>query len=232
VAVRLPDGTRLTVTRTGARWKSVPAAWESARDARGAVLVRVPVGAGAVVVLLDDFALTNSGLDADANPAAIAALLGRELHGGSLIFDEARHGFGRAHSYLGVLLALPGAPLAAALCLLLAAIWLHGQNLRMRAPEIWRPRERRTAREYVEALAELHARARSAPLMVEALAQRLAPLARRQGRSDPELERAIAGAREFRRQALRERVPQRAAATMRALAQARQRSFGHQRSAG
>ena len=71
-------------------------------------MFRIPVGSGAVYVLLDEFAWTNTGLDQGDNARVLAEILGREIRGGALAFDEYRHGHGRAESFLAYLLNLPG----------------------------------------------------------------------------------------------------------------------------
>jgi hypothetical protein len=198
---------RLSVNALGPRWKDVPAAWETAGDRRGSVYHRIPLGKGAVVVLLDDLAFSNQGLDFAANPDAIHGLVQREFHGGRIAMDEARHGHGRVRSYLTYLLALPNAKAVLALALLLAGMALYGQNVRLGKPEPFDRGERRTAREYVDALADLHERARAAPLMVEAVANRLQSLARRRASLTPEIEKVLEAASLYRAAAPREKRP-------------------------
>ena len=95
---------------SGSKSTSEPdaAGWQLAADGRGGVLFRIPVRRGAVYVLLDDFAWTNSGLDQGDNARVLADILGRELRGGVLAIDEYRHGHGRAESFLVYLMNLPG----------------------------------------------------------------------------------------------------------------------------
>jgi hypothetical protein len=222
-------GHPFSIDAGGPRWSGTPAQWETAGDAQGSVYHRAVVGKGAVVILLDAYALSNEGLDAPGNPEAVAALLRRELHGGSLVFDEARHGYGEAQSYLGALLAVPGARQAVLLGLLLAVLLLVQQNVRLGPPQPYRTVERRSVREYIDALAGLHERARSAPLMVEAVARRLHGLARRRGRPADELEPLLARAAAFRQAAPRDKLPRQAQELVRELIGLRRKILGSQR---
>lgn len=220
---------RLTVNAQGPRWRGVPDGWESAGDHRGTVYHRIPVGRGAVVVLLDDLAMTNAGLDLGANPDTIAALLAREIVGGAVAVAEARHGLGDSRSYLDALLALPGARSLASMGALLVALLLYGRSIRFGPPAPWAPRERRSAGEYVDALASLHERARAAPLMVEAVAHRLQAVARRRARGSVAVEGALERAARYRASASRERVPVEALRLMRELVRLRRDLLGSQR---
>jgi hypothetical protein len=220
---------RLTVNALGPRWTRVPDGWETAGDHRGSVYHRIRIGEGAVVVLLDDLALTNRGLDVGANPEAIAALLAREVSGGAVAVDEARHGHGEAQSYLGTLLSLPGARSVTLLGVLLLALFLYGRNVRFGKPEPYEPRERRSASEYIDALAGLHERARAAPLMVEAVAHRLHTAARRRSRVSEAVDRALEQAARYRAAAPRERVAGEALRLIRELTRLRRDLLGSQR---
>lgn len=222
-------GGRLTINALGPRWSRVPGGWETAGDRRGSVYHRIGIGHGAVVIVLDDLALTNSGLDVGSNPDTIAALLDREVTGGVVVVDEARHGHGEADSYLGVLLSVPGARSVMVLCALLVMLFLYGRNVRFGRPEPYAPVERRSSSEYVEALAGLYERARAAPLMVEAVAHRLRTAARRRSRMSAALDRALERATEYRATAPRERVPREALRLMRELTRLRREVLGSQR---
>jgi hypothetical protein len=100
------------------------------------------------------------------------------LKGGSLVIDEQRHGHGRAESFLTFLLTLPGASAFLWLALAWALLFYYARNVRLRPVERYAEQERRTAQEYINALAQLHERARAAPLAVEAVAARLRQLTR------------------------------------------------------
>jgi hypothetical protein len=199
IVVPVSGGGSLTVEDRGARWKpSAPGAgtapltsapgssapeteaarWQLAGDPQGGVLFRVPVGRGACYVLLDAYAWTNAGLDAGENARALAGILGREIRGGTLAIDEYRHGHGRAESFLTYLLELPGAPAFLRLALAWALLYCYARNVRLRPVERHAGQERRTAQEYIDAVAQLHERARAAPLAVEAVAGRLRQLSR------------------------------------------------------
>ncbi|MDR3617713.1 MAG: hypothetical protein P4L85_00040 [Paludisphaera borealis] len=167
----LPDG---AATDT----KPEPPRWQLAGDAGGGVLFRFPIGSGACYVLLDAFPWTNAGLDAGENARVLAGILGREVRGGSLAIDEHRHGHGRAESFLTYLLSLPGASAFLWLALAWALLYYYTRNVRLRPAERHAVQERRTAQEYIDAVAQLHERARAAPLAVEAVAGRLRQLAR------------------------------------------------------
>jgi hypothetical protein len=168
-----------------------PARWQLAGDARGGVLFRVPVGRGAVYILLDDFAWTNAGLDQGDNARALSDVLGHAVRGGTLAFDEYRHGHGRAESFLIYLLNLPGAPAVLWLATVWALLYAYGRNVRLGPVEPYVESERRTAQEYIDAVAQLYERARAAPLVVEAVARRLRQVARNPADPPPEVVSAI-----------------------------------------
>jgi hypothetical protein len=197
---RVTSGGSLTVEREGPRWNVLPAQapgagatktspaphaaeieasrWQLAGDQRGGVLFRIPVGHGAVYILLDEFAWTNSGLDQGDNARVLAEILGREVHGGVLVFDEHRHGHGRVESFLTYLVHLPGSSTAMWLGSLWALLYFYGRNVRKKPVEAYVEQERRTAQEYIDAVAQLYGRAQASPLVVEAVARRLRQVAR------------------------------------------------------
>jgi len=162
----------------GKQSKGKPHPWQIAGDAQGGVLFRIPIGAGSCYLLLDPYAWSNAGLDAGENPLVLAKILDRELKGGQVVIDEHRHGHGRPESFLSFLLSLPGASSFLWLALAWALLYYYARNVRLRPAERFEEHERRTAREYIEAVAQLHERARAAPLAVEAVAGRLRQLAR------------------------------------------------------
>ena len=71
-------------------------------------MFRIPVGKGAVYLLLDEFAWTNAGLDAGDNARVLAEVLSGEIRGGVVALDEYRHGHGRSGSFFTYLVELPG----------------------------------------------------------------------------------------------------------------------------
>jgi hypothetical protein len=147
-------------------------------DDQAAVMVRAPVGAGAVYLLLDDFAWTNAGFDHGDNAPVLSAVLGREVRGGVLGMDEYRHGHGRAESFLTYLARFPGSTAVLWIIILWSLLYLYGRNVRLQPAEAYQPIERRTAKEYIDAVAQLHERARAAPLVVEAVSRRWRHLSR------------------------------------------------------
>jgi hypothetical protein len=200
----ISDGGSLTVAMKGPRWtvsapkekdKGVatatpdaskpkpksdinPQQWQLAGDAAGGVLFRIPVGNGAIYFLLDSFAWTNTGFDQGDNARVLARILQREVPDGVLGIDEYRHGHGRRESFLAYLLYLPGSSAVLWLMVIWGVLYLFGRNVRLRPAEQYFEPERRTAQEYIDAVAQLYQRARAAPLVVEAVARRLRQLSR------------------------------------------------------
>jgi hypothetical protein len=158
--------------------EATKARWQWAADDRGVVLYRIPVGQGTIYVLLDDVAWTNAGLDQGENAQVLAGILRPALAGGVLAIDEYRHGHGRAESFLTFLMNLPGARSVLWLILLWCLLFFVSRNYRLEPLRADQRVERRTAREYIDAVAQLHERARAAPLAVEAVARRLRHLSR------------------------------------------------------
>jgi hypothetical protein len=234
----------LTVEAGGPRWKpaepkqaeaAAPASdedttgWRLAGDGRGGVLYRIPVGRGACYVLLDSFAWTNAGLDAGDNAGVLAGILGREIRGGSLAIDEHRHGHGQAESFLTYLLRLPGASgflwLALAWCLL----YYYARNVRLKPAERHSGQERRTAREYIDAVAQLNERARAAPLAVEAVAGRLRQLAKSSFEHDAAVDAVLREADAYVKAGRRPASPRDAISLVTELVQLRKRLYGSRR---
>lgn len=200
---------------------------QMAGDGRGGVLFRFPVGHGAVYVLLDDYAWTNAGLDHDQNARVLAGILGREVRpGGVLAIDEYRHGHGRTESFLTYTLGLPGASALIGLAIAWALAYVYGRNVRLRPVDTYAEPERRSAREYVEAVAQLYARARAAPLVVEAVARRLRQVARSSAEPPPELEAILRHALVYVEAANRPAVPKDAIKLVNQLIQLRKRFYG------
>jgi hypothetical protein len=209
-AVVLPGNQSLTVRADGPRWSKSVTGGESATaaDVKGVVWLRKPVGKGAVYVLLDDFAWTNSGFDGAGNANALAAVLSQELRkgsgsvgqqgqGGVFAFDEYRHGHGRVESFAAYLMKLPGGNAFFLMALVLGGVYLLGKNVRFGPPETFVQLERRTAREYVEAAAFLNERARAAPLAVESILRRVRAIGARRGHSSVEMDELLFRAERF-----------------------------------
>jgi hypothetical protein len=224
--VALPENQSLTVRADGPRWSKVHDREQTAADGRGIVWVRETIGSGAVYVLLDDFALTNSGFDAAGNAEALAALLKREVHGGVFGFDEYRHGHGRVESFSAFLLGLPGASAFCLIAAVLVLIYFAGRNVRFGRPLPFDAVERRSGREYVEAAAFLNQRARAAPLAVESIVRRIRSIDRRRGKTNSELQELLRQGERFIASGLRPANPSQATALVRKLVAQRKKLYG------
>jgi hypothetical protein len=241
-------GGSLTVETKGPRWsapstketapakpgtspaKSAPAVdptrWQLAGDDRGGVLFRMPVGKGAVYVLLDEYAWTNTGLDQGDNARVLAGILGREIRGGMLAIDEYRHGHGRTESFLTYLLNLPGSSAIMWLAAIWGLLYFYGRNVRLRPVEIHVERERRTAQESINAVAQLYERARAAPLVVEAVARRLRQLSRSSAEPPAAVEALLRDAETYVESPERPAAPTAAMHLVNELIQLRKRIYG------
>ena len=189
-------------------------------------MFRIPVGQGAVYVLLDEFAWTNAGLDHGDNARVLAELLGREIRGGVLAFDEYRHGHGRTESFLTYLLNLPGSSAFMWLAAIWALLYFYGRNVRLKPVEAYVERERRTAQEYIDAVAQLYERARAAPLVVEAVARRLRQVSRSSAEHSPSVEGLLHSAEDYTKTEERPASPIAAIHLVRELIQLRKRIYG------
>ncbi len=202
------------------------AKWQLAADERGGVLFRIPVRRGAVYVLLDEFAWTNSGLDHADNARVLAEVLNRELRGGVLAFDEYRHGHGRAESFLVYFLNLPGSTAFLWLGVVWGGLYWYGRNVRLKPVEPYIEHERRTAQEYIDAVAALYERARAAPLVVEAAARRLRQLSRASTECPPSVEALLQTAEDYVKKEERPAFPTTAIDLVNQLIQLRKRVYG------
>ncbi|WP_165075807.1 DUF4350 domain-containing protein [Paludisphaera rhizosphaerae] len=226
------DGS-LTVEAKGPRWaakstadEAVESGWRLAGDAKGGVLYRIPVGRGSCYILLDAFAWTNAGLDAGENAQVLASILDREIDEGTVAIDEYRHGHGRAESFLTYLVGLPGAPAFLWLALAWALLYYYGRNVRLRPAERYELQERRTAQEYIDAVAQIHERARAAPIAVEAVAARLRQLVRSSSGGDPAAEALLKEADAYVESGRRPSSPHEAVRLVTRLVQLRKRLYG------
>ncbi len=222
----LPEQQRLTVRANGPRWIKSPEHAEVGRDVHGVVWVHKAIGKGSLYVLLDDFAWTNSGFDADGNAKALAELLAREVHGGVFGFDEYRHGHGRAESFAAYLLRLRGGTAFCLIAALLVGLYLVGRNIRFGAPEPYVVVERRSAREYVEAAAFLNQRARAAPLAVESIARRLRSIGLKRGQLNAEMNEVLLQADRVAASAERPANPSEICALVRRMIALRKKLYG------
>jgi len=203
-----------------------PAGWQLAGDDRGGVLFRIPVGRGAVYVLLDEFAWTNTGLDQGDNARVLAELLGREVRGGVLALDEYRHGHGRTESFLAYLLNLPGSSASMWCSAIWALLYFYGRNVRLKPVEAYVEQQRRTAQEYIDAVAQLYERARAAPLVVEAVARRLRQVSRSSAQRPPSVDLLLQSAEDYAKAEERPASPTAAIHLVRELIQLRKRMYG------
>jgi hypothetical protein len=202
------------------------AKWQLAADERGGVLFRIPVRRGAVYVLLDELAWTNSGLDHADNARVLAKVLNRELRGGVLAFDEYRHGHGRAESFLVYFLNLPGSTTFLWLGAVWGGLYWYGRNVRLKPVEAYAVHERRTAQEYIDAVAQLYERARAAPLVVEAAARRLRQLSRAATECPPSVEALLEAADDYVKKQERPAFPTAAIDLVNHLIQLRKKFYG------
>ena len=133
------------------------------------------------------------GLDQGGNARVLAEIVGREIRGGALAIDEYRHGHGRTESFLTYLLNLPGSSAIMWLAAIWALLYFYGRNVRLKPVEAYEERERRTAQEYINAVAQLYERARAAPLVVEAVARRLRQISRTSAEHPASVEALLRG---------------------------------------
>ena len=202
------------------------AKWQLAADERGGVLFRIPVRRGAVYVLLDELAWTNSGLDHADNARVLAEVLKRELRGGVLAFDEYRHGHGRAESFLVYFLNLPGSRAFLWLGVVWGGLYWYGRNVRLKPVEPYALQERRTAQEYIDAVAALYERARAAPLVVDAVARRLRQLSRSSPDCPASVDEMLETAEQYVKKAERPAFPTTAIDLVNQLIQLRKKVYG------
>jgi hypothetical protein len=244
----LTSGEALTVEANGPRWNiptvagpkagasgkapSEPAAeadrsrWRLAGDPRGGVLFRIPSGRGAVYVLLDEFAWTNAGFDHGDNARVLAELVRQEIRGGVFAFDEYRHGHGRTESFVTYIANLPGSSAFLWLTAIWALLYLYARNVRLKPVEAYREKERRTAQEYIDAVAQLYERAQAAPLVVEAVARRLRQLSRASAEHPPSVDTLLHRAQASIAAGDRPSVPTAAIALVKDIIQLRKRIYG------
>lgn len=242
------QGGHLTVEAEGPRWVSMetkfrqPAAGSAseprasqqtglarlqmAGDGRGGVLFRIPIGNGAAYILLDDFAWTNAGFDQPDNARVLATILKRELGQGVLGFDEYRHGHGRAESIVTYLFGLPGAHTFVWLASVWLALYVYGRNVRLQPAEDDLEVERRTAREYIDAVAQLYERARASPLVVETVARRVRHLSRPFAEVPVSLGDALREAESYTKRQERPAHPRNAILLVRELIRLRKQLYG------
>jgi len=198
---------------------------EQYSDNLGAVFIEKRIGSGRVIVLLDNFAWTNAGLDYRKNAATLAQLLASS--GVKQVYiDEYRHGHGRADSFVTFAMALPGADSFIAMMALMGLIYLWAANRRFGPPEPYELPERRTATEYIDAVADLYRRAHAAPLAVAAVAERVRFIGQYRGGVD-ELSELLGEAQSYVERGERSAKPTEACLIVHKLIQARKQRYGY-----
>jgi hypothetical protein len=143
------------------------------------------------------------------------------------VLDEHRHGHGRGQSFLTYLSHLPGSSTFICFGAIWALLYFYGQNVRQKPVEAYVERERRTAQEYIDAVAQLYGRARAAPLVVEAVARRLRQVARSSAERPSSVDSALLRKADvYTQRAERPASPTAAIQLVRELIQHRKRTYG------
>jgi hypothetical protein len=180
--VPTPWGGHLAVSPSGPRLENAPPDWIIAGTPESAVLLKRDFGKGKLYLLLDRDAWANAGLDHASNAVALYRIIEQGLGpSGVLAVDQYRHGRGRVESFATYLMTLPGSTACVCMLLLVGVYWIWARNRRLGPPEEYHEIERRTAKEYVEAVAAMNMRARAAPLAVKAVSDRVLSLLRQRG---------------------------------------------------
>jgi hypothetical protein len=157
----------------------------------------------------------------------LAELLGREIRGGAFVLDEHRHGHGRVESFLTYFSNMPGSTAVMWLGGIWALLYFYGRNVRKKPVEAYVERQRRTAQEYIDAVAQLYERARAAPLVVEAVARRLRQVARSSAERPASVDSALLRRADvYTQSAERPASPTAAIHLVRELIQLRKRIYG------
>jgi hypothetical protein len=132
-----------------------------AGDARGAIVVAYPLGAGRVVAVVDEDLFTNAAI-ATGNRARLAyALAVPRRTGGTVAFDEAVHG----HLVVARWWEIVPRPFALALAIAVATLLvaIAGAAIRLGPPVVPPPRDDRSSAEFIDAFASLCERGGTAP---------------------------------------------------------------------
>ena len=144
---------------------SSPAPVVHLNDARGAVLVDYPHGAGRIILLSDPYLVANGGIQLEDNlQLAINTVAGSD---GLIAFDEYHQGRATTHNALVAYFA--GTPILA-ICgqlalIVLGILWTIGRRFGrpIPLPQV----DRRSGLEFVASMAELQQRARALDLAIE-----------------------------------------------------------------
>ncbi len=177
-------------------------------DRGGALVVRVPLGRGAIVYVSDPRLFANAALARDDN-ARLAYLLARpRLPGRIVAFDEALHGALLERGWLGALSVPVRVALAGSVLAILIA--LAGGALRLGPPVTLRATREPASDEFIAAVAALYRRAHARRAAIALLANdaggpsetavQLRLLRERQSPSDADLIRSAALAHALRRE--------------------------------
>ena len=107
-----------------------------------------------------------------------------------------------------------------------AILYYYGRNVRLKPVEAYVERERRTAQEYIDAVAQLYERARAAPLVVEAVARRLRQLSRSAAECPPSVAALLQTAEDYVKQGGAAGSPAAAIGLVKQLIQLRKKIYG------
>ena len=134
-------------------------------NAKGALLVDYPHGAGRIIILSDPYMISNGGISLEDNvQLALNTVAGIS---GLIAFDEYHQGRGATHNALAAYFA--GTPVLAIagqiVLIILVIVWTRGRRFGrpLPLPQV----DRRSSLEFVASMAELQQRARALDLAIE-----------------------------------------------------------------
>jgi hypothetical protein len=134
-------------------------------NAKGALLVDYPHGAGRIIMLSDPYMISNGGISLEDNvQLALNTIAGIS---GLIAFDEYHQGRGATHNALAAYFA--GTPVLAIagqiVLIILVIVWTRGRRFGrpLPLPQV----DRRSSLEFVASMAELQQRARALDLAIE-----------------------------------------------------------------
>jgi hypothetical protein len=134
-------------------------------NAKGALLVDYPHGAGRIIILSDPYLISNGGISLEDNvQLALNTIAGIS---GLIAFDEYHQGRGATHNALAAYFA--GTPVLALagqiILIILVVVWTRGRRFGrpLPLPQV----DRRSSLEFVASMAELQQRARALDLAIE-----------------------------------------------------------------
>jgi hypothetical protein len=134
-------------------------------NAKGALLVDYPHGAGRIIILSDPYMISNGGISLEDNvQLALNTIAGIS---GLIAFDEYHQGRGATHNALAAYFAgTPVLAIAGQIVLIIVVIvWTRGRRFGrpLPLPQV----DRRSSLEFVASMAELQQRARALDLAIE-----------------------------------------------------------------